>query len=55
MIQPKVIITISRTANGQSDYLQVTTPDGMALNFVVVAGEIVVEDSRPKPKRKAKQ
>jgi hypothetical protein len=52
---PNLTVTISKTADGLHDYLQVVSDDQFALNIVLIAGKIVVADSRPpeqpKPKR----
>lgn len=39
-------ITISRTVNGQADYLQILSQDGFGLNIVLIANQIRVEDQR---------
>ncbi len=33
--------------DGLGDYLQIMSPDMVSLNIVLVAAEIIVEDSRP--------
>jgi hypothetical protein len=53
---PNLKLTISETADGSSDYLQIVSDDQFALNIVLIAGKIEVADSRPpeKPKRRRK-
>jgi len=49
-------VTISKTADGLRDYMQVVSADLLAVNVVLVADKIEVTDVRllsPKPKRKA--
>ncbi len=53
----KLTITVTKTADGQRDYLQIMSADMLSTNIVLVAEEIVVEDHReeawptPKPLR----
>jgi len=53
---PNLKLTISKTADGSRDYLQIVSDDQFALNIVLIAGKIEVADSRPpeKPKRRRK-
>ncbi len=44
-------ITISKTADGKDDYVQILSSDGLAVNVVLIATEIKVQDVRPKPKK----
>lgn len=46
-------VTISKTADGRSDYMQIVSGDQFALNIVLISDLIEVEDSRP-PKPAAK-
>jgi hypothetical protein len=50
---PNLKVTISKTADGSNDYMQIVSDDQFALNIVLIAGKIEVADSRPaeKPKR----
>lgn len=43
----KLTITLSKTATGDRDYLQVLSADGWSLNIVLIADSIEVKDSRP--------
>ena len=42
-------VTISKTADGSRDYMQITSNDEFALNIVLISCNIEVNDSR-KPK-----
>ena len=44
-------ITISKTADGKDDYIQIMSSDGLSINVVMIATEIRVYDTRPKPKK----
>ena len=48
----KLRVTITKTSDGESDYIQVMSEDMLAVNVVLVAEEIEIRDSRPKPKGK---
>lgn len=50
----KLKITITKTANGLHEYVQIMSDDQFAINVVLIADEIDVLDARPKPKRLAK-
>ena len=47
MMETKLNVTISKTSDGESDYLQIMSPDMLSINIVLVATEIVVSDTRP--------
>ena len=56
MIQTKLTITVTKTANGEADYLQVMSADQFAINIVLIAEQIEIEDLRPKePKHRKKR
>lgn len=40
-------ITLSKTAQGDADYMQVMSDDVVSVNIVLVAERIDVEDGRP--------
>jgi len=42
----KLTITLSRTADGQADYLQILSEDQFSLNVVLIAEQIFVRDQR---------
>jgi len=42
----KVTVTISKTANGLNDYIQVISEDQFSVNFTAVATKIVLDDKR---------
>ena len=46
---PPLRVTISKTADGSRDYMQITSNDEFALNIVLISCSIEVNDSR-KPK-----
>jgi len=54
MIAGKIRVQISKTADGKGDYMQAMSEDGMTINVVLVAGEIVLRDDRP-PVKKGKR
>ncbi len=39
-------ITISKTADGRSEYLQIMSADVVSVNIVLVASNFIVEDKR---------
>lgn len=47
----KLTITVTKTADGVRDYLQIMSADMLSLNVVLVADQIVVEDHRKEEKR----
>ncbi len=53
---PNIKITVTKTANGQHDYVQIISDDQFSLNIVLIAEKIVVEDCRQpeKPKKGCK-
>lgn len=49
-------ITVTKTANGLQEYLQVISDDQFAINVVLIADKIEILDTRPvEPKRKARR
>ncbi len=42
----KLTITVTKTADGSRDYLQIISADMFTTNIVLIADEIVVEDHR---------
>jgi hypothetical protein len=44
----KLMIRISRTADGRRNYLQVLSGDQFVINIVLIASEITLVDARPK-------
>jgi len=42
----KLIITVSKTANGEKDYVQVISDDQFSINVVLIADEIEIRDAR---------
>lgn len=49
---PKLTVTLSRTADGAADYMQILSLDQFSLNIVLIADVIVIDDAR-KSKRGA--
>lgn len=52
--QKKLKITITKTADGQFDYLQILSVDQFSLNIVLIAEELEVGDARPDDRPKGK-
>lgn len=50
-------IQISKTSDGQRHYMQITSPDQMSLNIVLIADRLILEDHREekKPRTRKKQ
>jgi hypothetical protein len=46
-VQP-LKVTISKTSDGKSDYMQIISADVISVNIVLVSEKIEVEDARPK-------
>ena len=44
-------VTVTKTADGRQDYIQIMSDDVISVNVVLVADSIKVEDHR-KPKKK---
>lgn len=44
---PKLTIQVTKTADGQFDYVQILSGDQFSLNIVLIANQIVVDDRRP--------
>ena len=56
MIAPltdRLTITVSKTADGQHDYVQILSGDQFGLAIVLIAGAVEVRDARPPKKAKA--
>lgn len=41
-----LVITISKTADGKHEFLQILSPAGIPVNIVLIAEKIKIEDSR---------
>ena len=55
---PELCIQITKTSDGNHDYVQVMSADQLAINLVLLADRIIVSDRRPpepKPRKKAEQ
>lgn len=46
---PKLNVTISKTAQGIGEYLQITSDDATTVNVVLIAATIEIKDVRPPP------
>lgn len=46
MILDKLNVTVTKTADGNRNYVQLMSADQVSINVVFVADEIVVEDHR---------
>ncbi len=44
----QLTITVSKTADGSDDYVQIMSGDQFTINVVLIAAEVEVNDSRPK-------
>ena len=49
----KLRVTISKTADGAKDYLQVLSLD-LETNIVLVADEITIQENRPRKRKRKK-
>jgi len=47
----KLHVTISKTSDGASDYIQIISNDAVTVNVVLVADKIEVQDAREPAKR----
>ena len=47
MIQQRIIITVSETAQGDRYYVQLLSMDQVGLNIVIIADDVEIRDSRP--------
>ena len=54
-VLPNLKLTLSKTQDGQHDYLQIVSDDQFALNVVLIADKIDVDDRREPVKPKAKR
>jgi hypothetical protein len=43
---PEIRITVSKTADGKGDYVQVMSSDQFNVNLVVIAGKVTIADTR---------
>jgi septal ring factor EnvC (AmiA/AmiB activator) len=46
MIQDKLCITITETANGKAEYVQIISGDQVSVNVVLIADKIEINDAR---------
>ncbi len=46
----KLTITVTKTADGRFEYVQIASPAAMPVNIVLIADEVEIEDRRPAPK-----
>lgn len=45
----KLTITVTKTADGRYEYIQIASPAAMPINIVLIADEVVIEDHRKSP------
>lgn len=45
-MQRKLKVTVTKTADGLKDYVQIMSDDYTSVNVVMIADEIIVEDAR---------
>lgn len=43
---PKLIVTVTKTADGQQEYVQVMSSDQLTVNVVLIAKSIDIRDGR---------
>lgn len=43
---PPLTVTVSKTSDGQDDYLQIMSADQFSVNIVLISTKITVEDAR---------
>ena len=43
---PKLKITVTKTADGKREYVQIMSGDQLTVNVVLIADEIVIDDYR---------
>jgi len=43
----KLTITVTKTADGRYEYIQIASPAAMPINIVLIADQVVIEDHRP--------
>ena len=46
----KLTITVTKTADGRYEYIQIASPAAMPVNIVLIADEVEIADHRPEPK-----
>jgi hypothetical protein len=42
----EITIQVSKTADGQSEYVQIISPAGIPINIVLVVDKVTIEDRR---------
>lgn len=48
----KLVVTITKTADGKQEYIQILSADAIAVNVVLVAGGVELRDMRPRVRKK---
>lgn len=43
---PPLTVTVSKTSDGQDDYLQIMSLDQFSINIVLISSKITVKDAR---------
>ena len=43
---PVLNVTLSKTSQGDSDYMQITSEDQVTINIVLIVGQIKIKDTR---------
>ena len=46
----KLTITVTKTADGRYEYIQIASPAAMPVNIVLIADQVEIEDHRPASK-----
>lgn len=44
-------ITVSKTADGRCEYIQIASPGAMPINIVLIADQVILEDRRGSAKK----
>jgi hypothetical protein len=48
----KLQVTVTKTADGRYEYIQIASPAALPVNIVLIADEIEIKDARPPRKGK---
>lgn len=46
MILSEITITVSKTVNGKTEFLQIMSPAGIPINIVLIVDKVTIEDRR---------
>ncbi len=48
-------VQLSKTSDGRRDYMQITSPDQVSVNIVLIADRLILDDRREEKKCRAKK